>query len=239
MRRRTPRTDPLVAVGYLRASTDRQDLSPEAQRAAVEGWALRMGVRVVAWQTDQGVSGAADLEDRPGLVGALADLRAHRAGVLVVARRDRLARSVEVAVAVDRAVRQLGAIVATVDGVGDGDAPADRLVRTILDAAAEHERALIALRTREALRALRARGHRAGAVPWGFSADPAGDLLPNDTERATAERARALRAQGRSLRAIVATLDAEGHRNRSGRPLALQSVQRILASPDAGHRGAP
>ncbi len=239
MRRRTPRTDPLVAVGYLRASTDRQDLSPEAQRAAVEAWATRVGVRVLAWQTDQGVSGAADLEDRPGLVAALEALRVLRAGVLVVARRDRLARSVEVAVAVDRAVRQLGAVVATVDGVGDGDAPSDRLLRTILDAAAEHERALIALRTREALRALRARGHRAGAVPWGFSADPSGALLPNAAERATAERARALRGEGKSLRAIVAALDAEGHRNRSGRPLALQSVQRILASSVEGHRGAP
>ena len=239
MRRRTPRTDPLVAVGYLRASTDRQDLSPEAQRAAVEGWALRMGVRVVAWQTDQGVSGAAVLEDRPGFLRALEDLRTHRAGVLMVARRDRLARSLEVAVELDRAVRDLGAVVATVDGVGNGAAPEARVWRAFQDAWSEYERALIALRTREALRALRARGYRAGAVPWGFSADPSGALLPNATERATAERARALRAQGRSLRAIVATLDAEGHRNRSGRPLALQSVQRILASPDAGHRGAP
>jgi hypothetical protein len=78
-----------AAVAYLRVSTEDQQLGPEAQRAAIEAWAAREGVQVVAWHLDQGVSGGADVEDRPGLVAAL---RVERAGILLVAKRDRLAR---------------------------------------------------------------------------------------------------------------------------------------------------
>ncbi len=40
-RRRAGPSDPKVAVAYLRASTERQDLSPDAQRAAITGFAKR------------------------------------------------------------------------------------------------------------------------------------------------------------------------------------------------------
>ena len=49
--------NPLSAVAYLRVSTDEQKLGPEAQRAAIQSWANREGVSVVAWHTDAGVSG--------------------------------------------------------------------------------------------------------------------------------------------------------------------------------------
>lgn len=233
---RRARPDPSAAVGYLRASTDRQDLSPEAQRAAVEGWALRTGRRVVAWCFET-ASGAAGLEARPGLAAALEALRMHRAGVLVAARRDRVARDVGVALAVERAVGQLGAELHTADGTPAGDDPSSRLLRAVLDAAAEHERALLRVRTREALRALRARGRRAGTVPWGFVAGPGGELAPHEGERATVARALALRAEGRTLRAIVDALAAEGHRARSGRPLSLTQVARVLRGTVATPRG--
>lgn len=50
-----------------------------------------------------GVSGAASVEERPGLVAALAALRVHGAGVLVAAKRDRIARDTVVAAMVERA----------------------------------------------------------------------------------------------------------------------------------------
>src|SRR5579864_6724647 len=118
--RRHPPGDPSLAVAYVRVSTEEQRLGPEAQRAQIEVWAARAGVRVVAWCLDQGVSGAAPLETRPALVTALAELRAQKAGVLVVAKRDRLARSVEVALALERALQGVGARVVSADGTGNG-----------------------------------------------------------------------------------------------------------------------
>lgn len=229
MTARRPRSgSPLLAVAYLRVSTDAQQLGPEAQRAAIEAWAAREGVRVASWHVDQGVSGGAELEQRPALVAALADLRANRAGVLVVAKRDRLARDVYVATTIERAAAQTGARVACADGAGNGDSPTDAFMRTIVDGAAAYERALIRARTKAALSAKRARGERAGEVPYGFTADAAGKLAPNEAERAVIAQVRELRAAGLPLRAVVAQAAALGLVSRAGRPLALTQVARIL-----------
>src|SRR5688572_7271072 len=100
-RRRVKRADSNVAVAYLRASTREQKLSPEAQRASIEAWAAREGVSIVAWFADS-VSGATDPEKRPGLMGALAAVRENNVGLLVVAKRDRLARDRTIAPLLER-----------------------------------------------------------------------------------------------------------------------------------------
>ena len=226
--RRTRSGSPVLAVGYLRVSTEDQKLGPEAQRAAIEAWAARAGVRVGSWHVDQGVSGGAELEARPGLLAALAELRVHRAGVLVVAKRDRLARDVYVAATIERAAGHAGARVACADGTGNGDSPADAFMRTIVDGAAAYERALIRSRTKAALAAKRARGGRAGAVPYGFTADASGKLELNAAEQAVIAQVRELRASGLPLRAVVVQAAALGLVSRAGRPLALTQVARIL-----------
>lgn len=229
--KRTRKGDGRIAVGYLRVSTEDQRLGPEAQRAAIEAWAAREGVTIAAWCEDAGVSGGSDLADRPGLVAALGELRARRAGVLVVAKRDRLARDVYVAATIERAIGSTGARVACADGVANGDTPADAFLRTILDGAAEYERALIRARTRSALHAKRARGERAGAVPFGYRLAPDGSHLDADTaEQSIIARVRTLRAGGVSLRAIVADLAAAGCAGRTGRALALTQVARIVGT---------
>jgi DNA invertase Pin-like site-specific DNA recombinase len=218
-----------LAVAYLRVSTEDQKLGPEAQRSAIEAWAAHEGITVAAWHVDQGVSGGSDLDDRPGLVAALGELRALRAGVLVVAKRDRLARDVAVAATIERAARACGAKVVSADGAGNGDGPADAFMRTILDAAAAYERALIRARTKAALRAKRDRGQRAGAVPFGFTADAAGVLAPNATEQAVIAHVRELRAAGLPLRAIVRECSGAGLVSRAGTPITLTQVARMLA----------
>src|SRR6185437_2063571 len=105
-------------------STVDQQLGPEAQRRAIGAWAETNGVEVVAWHADQGISGGSDLDERPGLVAALADLRLLGAGVLVVAKRDRIARDVYVAATIERAVDHGGARVVCADGIGNGETPA-------------------------------------------------------------------------------------------------------------------
>lgn len=220
--------DPTLAVAYLRVSTEEQHLGPEAQRLAISRWAEHAGLTVLAWHTDAGVSGAADLVDRPALARALDDLSTRGAGVLVVARRDRLARDVVIAATIERAVARWGAKVLSADGVGNGDSPADQFMRTILDGAAAYERALIRARTRAALQARRAQHKRAGEVPWGYEARDDGSLEVHPIERAVIDRVLRLRAEGISLRGIVKALEAEGARSRVGTPLRLTQVARML-----------
>lgn len=49
-------------------------LGPEAQRAALLRWAEVRGLQLVAVHEDRGVSGAAPLDRRPGLLAALDSL---------------------------------------------------------------------------------------------------------------------------------------------------------------------
>ena len=94
MSKHTSPGNPRVAIAYLRASKDEQRLSPEAQRAGIEAWAERESICVTAWCVDQGVRSVSPVARRPALRAALVALRRHRAGVLVVAKRDRVARDV-------------------------------------------------------------------------------------------------------------------------------------------------
>lgn len=226
-RRRVTPADAKLAVAYLRCSTDRQDLSPDAQRAAIDRWALGVGVTVVAWHEDLCVSGGTALEERPGLLAALDSLATHAAGVLVVAKRDRLARDVLTAALVERLCERKGARIQTADGTGNGDGPEAALMRTLLDAFAAYERALIRARTRAALAVKKARGERTGGVPMGRRVE-AGRLVVDGGEAAAVARARDLRGEGRSLREIAMILAAEGHRPRGAR-WHIQTISRVVA----------
>ncbi|MCZ7684437.1 MAG: recombinase family protein [Sandaracinaceae bacterium] len=158
MKRRA--TDPTLAVLYLRVSTTDQNLGPDAQLATVERWACANGVRILATHGDHGVSGGASLDRRPGLLAALDALKEHGAGLLVVAKRDRLARDPIVAAMVEAAAARVGARIVSAAGEGDGDDPAAILMRRMVDAFAEYERHMIRARTKAALAVKRSRGER-------------------------------------------------------------------------------
>jgi DNA invertase Pin-like site-specific DNA recombinase len=221
---------PGVAVAYLRVSTEDQKLGPEAQRAAIESWATREGVTIKAWHLDQGVSGGAELDQRPALAAALASLGEHRAGQLVVAKRDRLARDVVIAATIERAAGRVGARVVAADGVGNGEGAAEGFMRTVIDGAAQYERALIRARTKAALAAKRAQGERTGTVPFGYrlAADRV-RLEPDPAEQAVIQRVRDLRAAGVTLREIVEVLRMAGARSRRGKPLGLAQVHALAS----------
>ena len=186
MRRTTKiATSPQVAIAYLRASTEDQRPrpgGPASGRGVVGG---PEGIRVAGWYVDQGVCSVTPIDERPALVGALAALREHRAGIFVVAKRDRLARDPMVAGAIERAAESQGARVVSAAGEGTARAPPDLFLRRILDAKAELERADIRARTKAALQAKRAKGERVSArLPYGYALAADGvHLAPVDSEQ--------------------------------------------------------
>lgn len=226
---RTASPDPRRAVAYVRVSTDDQHLGPDAQRAALAAWALRAGVEIVAWYEDRGVSGAAAIDRRPGLLAAFGALSENGAGLLAVAKRDRLARDPMVAAMAERLAERDGARIVSADGVGEGTDPAAALLRGMVDLFAAYERAMIRTRTVAALAQKKARGERTGAVPVGCRVAADGRTLESDPAEAEIVAAvlRA-RAAGLSIRAIVAELAAAGMRTRRGGEIQSTQVARIL-----------
>lgn len=222
-------TDPKRAVAYLRVSTEDQNLGPEAQRAAIERWADANGVAVIAWHQDHGVSGGAPVDARPGLLAALADVGKLSAGLLIVAKRDRLARDVLIAAMIEQLLTRQGARVASAAGEGtESNDPSGQLMRTMVDAFSQYERALIRARTKAALGVKRARGEVAGTVPYGFERTASGKLVQNEAEQRVLSVARELRTSGVSFRGVVAALERTGLTSRSGLPFGLTQVARML-----------
>jgi DNA invertase Pin-like site-specific DNA recombinase len=221
--------NPKIAIGYARVSKEEQRLGPEAQRANIESWAAREGIQVASWHIDQGVSSVAPIEERPGLCAALAALREHNAGILVVAKRDRLARDPALTASIERAVSRAGAIIQSAAGEGNGETPGDEFMRGIIDSMARYERALIRSRTRDALKAKAAKGERVGSVPFGSALSKDGIRLePSAEEQATIAEARAMAAEGMSLRSIANSLATSGRLSRRGRPFQATQIMRMV-----------
>ena len=228
MAKRIIQGDSKVAVGYVRVSTDEQSLGPDAQRAAIEKWAQSRGVRVAAMFEDHGISGGAPAEKRPGLLAALAALRENGAGLLVAAKRDRIARDTVIAAMVEQAAGRAGAVLTTADGSSDGAGPEGQLMRGIVDVFAAYERGVIKSRTRAALAVKRSRGERTGQVPYGCALAADGvHLEENAAEQAIIGEIRTMRAAGLSLRALTTECERRGLLSRAGRPFALTQIARI------------
>lgn len=195
------------AIAYVRVSTNDQAESGAglaAQVASITTYAAKSGLTVIGTFTDAGISGAAGLEDRPGLMAAVAGLR--RGDVLVIAKRDRLGRDQMAVLMIEKAVARKGATIVSADGVGNGDDPGSVFMRQVVDAAAVYERNLIKARTKAALAAKRRAGERTGEVPFGWRLDDAGRLVEDAAEQNVLVRIKACRDAGMSLRQIAAIL---------------------------------
>lgn len=202
-------------VAYLRVSTDEQaasGLGMDAQRAKINEEAARKGWHVT-WCVDEGVSGKAT--KRSGLTEALHLLATHQAEALVVAKMDRLARSVLQASDVLETARKQKWSVTILDLGMDLATPHGKAMAQMLAVFAELEREMIAQRTREALAAAKARGQRLGR--------------PRATSDAVVAQAVALSETGLSLTQVARALtDAAVPTTRGAATWRASTVRRLL-----------
>jgi DNA invertase Pin-like site-specific DNA recombinase len=189
--------DGLRVIGYLRVSTDEQGLSGAglaAQRQVVEAECTRRGWHLVAVYED--IASGRRVEGRPGLRDALAAVESGEAGALVVAKLDRLSRSLlDFAEMMERGKRRRWSLVALDLGF-DMTTAAGEMVANMLAVFAEFERRLIGDRTRAALAVKKQQGVRLGR--------------PSQISSALRLRMRRLRRSGLSYSAIAARLNDEG-----------------------------
>jgi site-specific DNA recombinase len=214
-------------VGYVRVSTPGQaerGISLEAQEERLRGYASLYGLDLVEVIVDAGQS--AKTLDRPGLQRALGMLKARQADGLLVAKLDRLTRS----------VRDLGTLVEgcfkehallSVGEQVDTRTSSGRLVLNVLASVSQWEREAIGERTSTALRHKQSRGeYIGGARPFGYRLKD-GTLVEDKDEQVTIRRARKLRAAGLSLRKIADSLHSRGLTSRKLHP---ETVSRLLSS---------
>lgn len=223
-------------VGYVRVSTEQQaegGVSIEAQTVKLRAYATAMDLDLVEVIVDAGFS--AKRLDRPGLQRALAMLDEGVAEGLLVAKLDRLTRSVrDLGDLVERYFAKRASLLSVADSI-DTRTAAGRLVLNVLTSVAQWEREATGERTRDALGHLRAKGVRLGGegLGWrrGSSMDAEGRRIVEDIadEAATANRIVTLRAEGKPLRAIAEILQAEGRATKRGGAWAAETVRKVLA----------
>jgi DNA invertase Pin-like site-specific DNA recombinase len=219
------------AITYVRVSTTSQadsGLGLEAQAASCHAWCEREGAELAAAHSDEGVSGAAGVDKRPGLLAAIGELR--RGDVLLVAKRDRLGRDPIVCAMIERLAERKGARIVSAAGEGtDSDEPTAILMRRIVDAFGEYERLVIGARTKAALQAKRERGEKTGGDrPIGHQVAADGVTLQRDPRETRAlQIIRQLREEGLSIRAIAERLNVAGVPAR-GKTWHATTVARVL-----------
>ncbi len=191
-------------IGYTRVSTREQAIDGyglAAQRAAIEAEAERRAWSVT-WVEDEGFTARRD--DRPGLQIALGALRRREAEALVVAKLDRLSRSVQhFAGFVNLASKQTWSIVA-LDMSLDMTTINGRLVAHILMSIAQWESEVIGHRTSVAMAEAKRQGRS-----FGRTRQASDDVV---------DRIVAARAQGSSFLAIARQLDECGIPTPGGAP---------------------
>ena len=185
-------------VGYTRVSTDEQatsGLGLKAQRTLIEAECRRRGWELVQVFEDAGASGKA-VSGRPALAKALEAVRGGDEGALVVAKLDRLSRSLlDFAALMEDARREGWALVILDLGV-DTTTPSGEMIANVMATFAQFERRLIGHRTKDALAVKKREGVKLGR--------------PVMVDEAIAKRVAGERRRGESLRKIADRLNVEG-----------------------------
>jgi DNA invertase Pin-like site-specific DNA recombinase len=221
-------------IAYVRVSTERQaaeGVSLSAQRAKITAWAQVNGYQDILVFEDAGYSGKS-MGRREGLLAALAAVKASDA--LVVYSLSRLARSTKDAIAISEVLSKRGADLVSLSERIDTTSAAGKMVFRLMAVMGEFESDLIAERVSGALQHKKARGEKAGYVPFGFHVARDGRRLEADPrEQAILARIDAMRAQRASLASIARHLNEAGMQTRSGAPWAKQYVHNLITSKPA------
>lgn len=208
---------PVRVVSYLRVSTTEQaesGLGVEAQRVAVSAEVGRRCWVEVAEKADLGASGKG-MSGRAGLQDALAMLSSGEADALVVAKLDRLSRSLlDFANLMALAKKQGWNLIALDLGI-DLTTPAGEFMAGVVASAAQWERRIIGQRTKDALAVRRAEGVRLGRPP--------------SIDEVIVDRIVSESREGISMAEIARRLTAEGVPTaRGGRSWYPSTIQAVL-----------
>ena len=216
------------AIAYIRVSTDKQQdkgHSLLAQQEKITAYASLYDLDIVDYVIE---TGSAKNLNREGLQGALAQIKSGKADALIVVKLDRLTRSVaDLGYLVETYFNKAGLL--SVSEQIDTRSASGRLVLNVLASVSQWEREAIGERTAVVKQSMKANGlYCGGIVPYGQML-VSGELVTNPNEQAIINRAKALKAEGHSLRTIATMFSNEGLKTRKDTDFSHVLVSRMAA----------
>ena len=216
-------TNKIRAIAYLRTSSaanvgsDKD--SDKRQRAAIAAFAKARGYQIVEEFYDAAVSGADPINERQGFKAMLDRIAGNGVRVILVESPDRFARDLAVQLAGHSYLKGLGVelVPTTAPDFFTEDTPTAVLVRQVLGAISQFEKASLVAKLRAARERKVAAGGR-GTGRWRY----------DEARPEVVTLARELHDQGMSYRKISAALAQRGYVTSKGKPYAASAVQTML-----------
>lgn len=214
----------IPAFGYLRVSgKDQIDGDGFArQRDAIGKWAAANGFKIVKWFEEKAVAGKTEWDARPAWGEMVASLNGTR--TIIIERLDRLARDLMVQehIIADLRRREIALVSAAEPDLCIDD-PSRKLLRQIMGAISEYDRAMITAKLSIARKRMKAEtGRCEGRKPYGMG-------VAATYEQGNIAKMRSLRLTGKSFADIAAALNTDRLYSRTGKPWIGASVCKILA----------
>jgi DNA invertase Pin-like site-specific DNA recombinase len=218
------------AVAYLRTSSaanvgaDKD--SDKRQRKAIEAHAKAARIEIVETFNDEAVSGADLIETRPGFRAMLERLLSNGVRTILVETANRFARDLivqEVGYAMLKA-RGIELIAADKPDAFLDDTPTATLLRQVLGAVSQFEKAMLVSK----LRGARDRKRATGVKVEGRKSHA--ETRPETVELTKRLRRKRPKVGQRSYREIAAELRKRGHTNKHGNEFSASAIKSMLAA---------
>lgn len=219
------------AVAYCRVSTEGQvgenKFGIDSQMDMIKEYCEKNGIEVVNWYIDEGVSGAE--KKRPALSRLLdGEVTNPPIDCVIVAKADRLARSVELYYGFKTKLREMGLDIISVK---EDWSTQDRLTALILEnflaVVAEIEKENIKIRMTGGRKQKAKRGgYSGGRAPMGYKVVN-GELVINEDEAPVVRFIFERKFSGCTMLSTVEALNEAGYKTRGGKPFVISTVQSI------------
>jgi DNA invertase Pin-like site-specific DNA recombinase len=226
------RKKPILALAYSRTSSaanvgvDKD--SEKRQREAIQRFAKAAGYEIAAddWFYDAAVSGADPVDARPGFAAMLTRIASNGVRTIIVETANRFARDLIVQETGHRMLRGLGIDLIAADSPESfvDDTPTATMVRQILGAVAEFEKAALVAKLKGARARKRAVTGKCGGRKSHAEKHP--EVV---AEAKRLRRASPKTGERRSLRKISSELAVLGYVNERGKSYSAKSVRAMLA----------
>ena len=218
------------AIAYLRTSSAANvgSDSDRRQRDAITGYAKAAGIEIAAEFYDAAVSGADPIDQREGFTSLLAWAAEHDVRTVIVENASRFARDVVVQETGYRLLMAQGFTLIAADDPDafTADTPTQDLVRQILGAVAQFEKANLVAKLKAARdRMSRDQGRRIEGRKGYSETNPE---LVREAKRLARRSPKTGKA--RSLREIAAELATAGYTTAAGKPFSATQVQRLIGT---------
>jgi len=217
------------AVAYFRTSSatnvgaDKDSL--KRQRDAVRAFARSAGYEIVEEFYDAAVSGADDINERPGFAAMLQRLLGNGVRTIIVETASRFARDLIVQETGWRYLREADVTLIAADSPDSflDETPTAVLIRQVLGAVAQFEKQALVAKLRKARERKKAETGKCGGRKSVAEASPETVALAKKLARYP------VNGRKRSLRDIAADLEAAGHVTSAGTRYGAAAVARMIA----------